>query len=107
MDFFNIFNKTQFIATSISNNLSSNGVVCTAANVADTANFPWCAGYAPNTLFWKPTDTTWGPFPAASKQCPGTTPCSLTIPAALSGNFGTNSSTRDPRQIQYNLRIQF
>jgi hypothetical protein len=107
MDFFNIFNKTQFIATSIPNNLSGSGVVCSAADVTDTANFPWCSGYTPNSLFWKTTDTQWGPFPAGSPQCPGAQPCSLTIPAALSGNFGTQSSTRDPRQIQYNLRIQF
>jgi hypothetical protein len=73
MDFFNAFNKTQFIATSMNLSLSNGGTVCTAAAP--------CAGYANNTLKWDPSLTQ--------------------------GNFGVNNSTRDPRQIQYNLRIDF
>ncbi len=44
MDFFNLFNKTQFIATQINRNLSNSGTVCTAASP--------CAGYANDTLKW-------------------------------------------------------
>ena len=47
MDFFNIFNKTQFIATSINTSFSNNGTVCTALAP--------CAGYANDTLKWDPS----------------------------------------------------
>jgi len=47
MDFFNLFNKTQFIATSINTSFSNNGTVCTAAAP--------CAGYANDTLKWDPS----------------------------------------------------
>jgi len=76
MDFFNVFNKTQFIATSMNLSLSNGGTVCSTAT-----GFTPCAGYANNTLKWSPTQ--------------------------VQGNFGQNNSTRDPRQIQYNLRIDF
>jgi hypothetical protein len=54
--------------------------------------------------------TVWGPFAVGSPNCPAasnTAPCTVTIPGQLQGNFGVNNSTRDPLQIQYNLRIEF
>jgi hypothetical protein len=99
MDFFNLFNKTQFIATGgngINTNLSNSGTVCGVGASADP-NQPWCAGYADNTLYWKTQDTT---FNTPSGQ--------VTIPAGgPQGNFGVSASTRDPRQIQYGLRVEF
>ncbi len=75
LDFFNVFNKTQFIASDINTNLSQvGGTVCTAASP--------CAGYANNSLKWN----------AATN---------------LAGNFGDNTATKDPRQIQYGLKIDF
>ncbi len=44
MDFFNLFNKTQFIATSMNLNLSNGGNLCTAASP--------CPGYANDTIQW-------------------------------------------------------
>lgn len=76
MDFFNLFNKTQFIATSMNLSLSNGGNVCSTA-----PGFSPCAGYANNTLQWSQSQ--------------------------VQGNFGQNNSARDPRQIQYNLRIDF
>ncbi len=73
MDFFNLFNKTQFIATAMNLNLSNSGNVCTAASP--------CAGYANDTIQWD------------SSQ--------------VQGDFGANTRTRDPRQIQYGLKVEF
>jgi hypothetical protein len=122
MDFFNLFNKSQFIATSINTNLSALSKVCDAAALADPVNQPWCSGgadeagqsfgaYAVNTLFWKNFNTVWGPFPVGSPNCapngdPNQQPCNLSF-NQVQGNYGQNSATKDPRQIQYNLRIQF
>lgn len=72
-DFFNAFNKAQFIATAMNLNLSNGGTVCTAASP--------CPGHANNTLQWD------------SSQ--------------LQGDFGVNTAARDPRQIQYGLKIDF
>jgi hypothetical protein len=44
LDFFNVFNKTQFIATAMNLNLSNSGNVCSAASP--------CPGYANNTIQW-------------------------------------------------------
>ena len=44
MDFFNLFNKTQFNSTGLNLSLSNNATVCTAAAP--------CAGYADNSLQW-------------------------------------------------------
>lgn len=77
MDFFNVFNKTQFIATSIPLSLSNGGTLCTAASP--------CAGYANDSLQWDPGAN----------------------PGLVQGNFGKETATKDPRQIQYNLRITF
>jgi hypothetical protein len=109
MDFFNLFNKSQFIATSMNLNLSNNGTICQVGDSANP-NTPWCAGYTDNSVFWKTNDTFWGPFAVGSPNCPAasnTLPCTVKIPGQLQGNFGVNNSTRDPRQIQYNLRIDF
>jgi hypothetical protein len=91
MDFFNVFNKTQFLPGSINMNLSGvGGTVCTSNTVIDgdpisgavAPGTGVCAGHANNTLSWNPkTD--------------------------LSGGFGNNTAARDPREIQYNLRIDF
>jgi hypothetical protein len=110
LDFFNIFNKTQFIATSINNNFSNNALVCGAGASADP-NQPWCSGYADNSLFWKSAPTTWT-LPAANANCTpingNTAPCSVQLNGAgPQGNFGVNSATRDPRQLQYGLTINF
>jgi hypothetical protein len=64
MDFFNLFNKTQFIATSISTSLSNGATVL-----------------GNNTLQWDQSQ--------------------------VQGNFGQNTAAKDPRQIQYNMRITF
>jgi len=76
MDFFNLFNKTQFIATSMNLSLSNGGNVCSTAT-----GFSPCAGYANNSLQWNQSQ--------------------------VQGNFGQNNSARDPRQIQYALKIDF
>jgi Carboxypeptidase regulatory-like domain/TonB-dependent Receptor Plug Domain len=47
LDFFNVFNKTQFIATAMNLNLSNSGVVCTAASP--------CPGHANDTIEWDPS----------------------------------------------------
>ena len=63
MDFFNLFNKTQFIATSIPVNLGNGGTVTNGV------------------ITWDQTQRQ--------------------------GNFGQNTAAKDPRQIQYNLRVTF
>jgi hypothetical protein len=73
LDFFNIFNKTQFIATAMNLNLSNTGNVCSAASP--------CAGYANDTIQWDQSQ--------------------------VQGDFGVNTAARDPREIQYGLRIEF
>ncbi len=47
MDFFNLFNKSQFIATAMNLSLASGATLCTAANP--------CPGYANDTLQWNPS----------------------------------------------------
>jgi len=115
MDFFNLFNKSQFIASNLGLSLSNGGTLCKVGSNGDP-NQPWCSGvadaagqnfggYAANTVFWKTAATTWN-LPATAPQCGGV-PCQVTIPGQVQGNFGVNSGAREPRQIQYSLRIDF
>jgi len=51
MEFFNLFNKVQFIGTSgLDNNLIDNAVACNSGNIGD-AGSP-CVGHAINTVGW-------------------------------------------------------
>lgn len=78
MDFFNVFNKTQFLPSSVNTGLAQSGhtQLCDAAHVGTGV----CTGYALNTLEWDGTTTQ---------------------------NFGAASADRGPRQIQYGLRLEF
>lgn len=104
MDFFNLFNKPQFVGgnNSINLSLSNSGTVCKAGASADP-NQPWCAGYADNSLFWKETTTTW----ALPNSACSTPPCSKTIPGQVQGSFGKVGSDRGPREVQYGLKLDF
>ena len=78
MDFFNLFNKTQFRADQIGTGLTGNaGTDCNAANIGS----PACAGHALNTEAWGP--------------------------ANVSSTFGFATGDRSPRQIQYGLKVEF
>ncbi len=95
MDFFNLFNKTQFVPTNISNQVNTGGTVflCNpTAGTAQTANPPVsgpCAGYGADQVQWVPVSGTGG----TSYQ--------------RTANFGQSSNDRGPRQIQYGLKIEF
>jgi hypothetical protein len=77
MEFFNLFNKTQFRADSINQQLASTASACTAGNT-----LPECAGYAVNTVSYN--QATQG-----------------------QQSFGLASNDRGPREIQYALKISF
>jgi hypothetical protein len=79
MEFFNLFNKTQFRADQINLQLAGSAVACTAANP--------CAGYATNTVQYN--------FASNGQQ--------------NFGQAGSNGSPGDrgPREIQYALKIIF
>lgn len=79
MEFFNLFNKTQFRADQINLQLASSAVACTAANP--------CAGYGTNTTQYS--------FASNGQQNFGQ--------AGSSGSPGD----RGPREIQYALKIIF
>jgi Carboxypeptidase regulatory-like domain/TonB-dependent Receptor Plug Domain len=81
MEFFNLFNKTQFRADQINLQLASGAVVCTAAAP--------CAGYADNTVQW-------------NFNTPGQGQGNF-------GQAGSNGTPGDrgPREIQYALKITF
>jgi hypothetical protein len=96
LDFFNLFNKTQFNSTGMDLSLSNSGTVCKAGASADPTQ-PWCAGYADNSIFWKPTATTW--------TLPNNT--TTTIPGQVQSAFGKVENDRGPRQIQYGLKVDF
>jgi hypothetical protein len=89
MDFFNLFNKTQFLPTNISNIVSTGGTVTLCNPTAGTAqgNTAICPGQGPDTLQW---------LPGSSPTAPQITP-----------TFGRASQDRPPRQIQYGLKIEF
>ena len=83
LDFFNLFNKTQFLPSSVNTNLSNGSgmTLCTAANIG-TANSPCTTAYSPNTVAWNPATN-------------------------LSTNFGKATGDRFPRQVQYGLKVEF
>ncbi len=84
MDFFNLFNKTQFRADQIGTSISgSAGTDCNAANIGK----PVCAGYALNSEAWNTGLTGTG--------------------NQLSSSFGAATGDRGPRQIQYGLKVEF
>jgi hypothetical protein len=94
MDFFNLFNKTQFRADQVATQISGSG----GADCWDTAvgslTTPLnnsingqgaCQGYQQFTLAWHNGNAaSGGP-----------------------GNFGLASGDRGPRQIQYGLKVEF
>jgi Carboxypeptidase regulatory-like domain/TonB-dependent Receptor Plug Domain len=79
MEFFNLFNKTQFRADQINLQLAANAVACTTLAP--------CAGYAANTVSWN--------FANNGQQNFG-----------QAGSSGTPGD-RGPREIQYALKINF
>jgi len=83
MEFYNLFNKVQFRADQIDNQLASGGVAC-IAGTTDTH----CTGHAVNTVSWN-----FDEFGRTSSF----------------GRAGGNGSPGDrgPREIQYALKINF
>jgi hypothetical protein len=77
MEFFNLFNKAQFRADQINQQLANGAVACVNGNPD-----PACAGHANNTAAWN--------FAADGQQ-----------------NFGQVTGDRGPREIQYALKINF
>lgn len=88
MDFFNLFNKTQFLPTNISNILSTGGNVTLCNPTAGTAQglTAVCPGVGKDIVQWSPTG--------------GTNP-------SITSTFGQASQDRAPRQMQYGLKIEF
>jgi Carboxypeptidase regulatory-like domain/TonB-dependent Receptor Plug Domain len=90
MDFFNLFNKTQFLPTSVQDTLNVGGTVTLCNPTAGTAQGgqgQTCAGYGPDTVQWIPT--------------PGVTSYQL------NHNMGVATQDRPPRQIQYGMQVSF
>jgi hypothetical protein len=77
MEFFNLFNKTQFRADQINTQLAGSAVACVNGNPD-----PACAGHATDTVGWN--------FANNGQQ-----------------TFGQASGDRGPREIQYALKINF
>jgi len=77
MEFFNLFNKAQFRADQLNNQLAASAVACVNANPD-----PVCAGRAPNSVAWN--------FASNGQQ-----------------SFGQANGDRGPREIQYALKIIF
>jgi hypothetical protein len=117
MEFYNLFNKTQFRADQNNFQLAGSGIACNADNigirhedikdangVVVAANQPYttaCFGHDINTVgytangFADPQNANRDPaFPN-------------TIPANVQGNFGQITKDRGPREIQYALKIIF
>jgi hypothetical protein len=82
MEFFNFFNKTQFIAnttgTSTIGNVLSNSVAPCLAGTTD----PACAGLPVNSVTWNASNTR-------------------------NASFGVATKDRGPREIQYALKFTF
>ena len=106
VDFFNLFNKTQFNSTGLDLSLSNFAVTC-AAGASSDPNEPWCAGHPNHSVFWSQNATTWN-LPATAPECAtGGVPCTFTIGGAAQSSFGKVENDRGPRQIQYGLKIDF
>jgi hypothetical protein len=85
LEFFNLFNKVQFIGnspdiTGIGNTLSNSVLACTSSNVGDASSA--CFGRPLNTTVWDENNTR-------------------------NPEFGIANRTRGPREIQYGLKINF
>jgi len=83
MEFFNVFNKVQFLGNAqdsgnINPVLSNSVLACTSANV----NNPACLGRPLNTTVWDAGNTR-------------------------NPNFGRANSDHGPREIQYALKFNF
>ena len=87
LEFFNLFNKTQFRTDSIDTNLSTNSIRCTDVNVVQPTSA--CFGHAVDTLGWSFGTNE---FSGQSYGNP---------------NFGQVRNDRGPREIQYALKINF
>jgi hypothetical protein len=77
MDFFNLFNKTQFNSIGMDLDLSNNGVICQTGGTN-----PGCANHPNDSIYWD----------RASQQ---------------QSAFGQVENDRGPREIQYGLKIDF
>jgi hypothetical protein len=84
MEFYNLFNKTQFRADQINNQLASTAVACLPGTTAAV-----CAGHAVDTIGYSFAGNG-GSIPAMGLQ-----------------NFGQATGDRGPREIQYALKINF
>ncbi|HZP18394.1 MAG TPA: hypothetical protein VFB00_10535, partial [Terriglobales bacterium] len=82
MDFFNLFNKTQFRADSVNVNLSNGGGLTACNFTVNTGASTACPGYPNDSVAWNPA-------------------------TSLNANFGQATNDRGPRQIQYGLKIEF
>jgi hypothetical protein len=112
MEFYNLFNKTQFRADQgsfLSNQLASGAVACNAGNIGiRTAQNPDINGGAPfnyTTACYQHEINTVG-YTQNGFADPingGLT----TVPANGQGNFGQITKDRGPREIQYALKITF
>jgi hypothetical protein len=78
MEFYNLFNKAQFRADQINNQLANGATACVNGNPD-----PNCAGHANNTIAWNFANN-------GGQQ-----------------NFGQVTGDRGPREIQYALKINF
>ena len=81
MEFYNLFNKAQFRADQLNNQLASNAIACVNGNTD-----PICATYANNTVAFLPAGV------------PNTN---------VQNTFGQANGDRGPREIQYALKINF
>lgn len=91
MDFFNLFNKTQFLPSSVSSGLSNgsgpqlcNGTQTSTPQTALGPNFI-CPGYANDSVRWVNSGSN----------------------SQLNTSLGQASGDRTPRNIQYGLKVEF
>jgi hypothetical protein len=107
LDFFNFFNKTQFNTIGMNLSLSNNAVACGVGASSDP-NQPWCAGHANNTAYWTAGGSSFN-MAAGSAECAtlGPNACTVSIGALQQSSFGQVENTRDPREIQYGIKIDF
>ena len=86
-DFFNLFNKTQFLPSTVIGTYGGTGIgngggatLCNGNSGVGPVNV--CPGYGPNTVQWNASTNT-------------------------INNFGQATADRAPRQIQYGLKVEF
>jgi len=84
MEFYNLFNKTQFRADQINYQLANTAVACLPGTTAAV-----CAGHAVDTIGYSFAGNG-GSIPSMGQQ-----------------NFGQATNDRGPREIQYALKINF